>query len=165
MKSQLPWQTPWKAEIPNWAGNSPEAREAAKRQAERFWQSQRDILDNFEKLTQSWLERRRSGTAESLSAATKLCDCKDAGEVGQIYTDWMTQSVDRWINDGRALNKHALLTLQQFTAVLEGLRESAVAEADAVKADTAQAEAATKAAAKPAAFSQKSPSGRHQAAE
>jgi hypothetical protein len=135
MKEQMPWPMTFSDIFANTA----EARDVAKTQAERFWKAQSKILDNFESLSKSWLDRRRQGTKEALEASVKMFECKDASEFNACCNEWMSSSIDRWIADGRALGEQSILALQQTIEVMEEANKPAKAVKKAKAAGPAKA--------------------------
>jgi hypothetical protein len=161
MKSNLPRQFDmpnWFSNTPSWFGDSEDGRKNAKQSAERFWQAQSKILDNFESLSNAWLERRKHGTAEALATTTRICECKDPQEIGSIYNEWFSRSLDRWVADGRAISEQSMQALQQVIETVEALAPKSDSKAPA------QVEPKSQTGAKSTASATKAPDQRSHAA-
>ncbi len=161
MKSNLPRQFDmpnWFSNTSSWFGDSEDGRKNAKQSAERFWQAQSKILDNFESLSDAWLQRRKHGTAEALATATRICECKDPQEIGGIYNEWLSRSLDRWVADGRAISEQSMQVLQQVIETAEALTPKSDSKAPA------QVEPKSQTGAKTTASATKAPDQRSNAA-
>ncbi len=75
---------------------------------ERFWEGQKQVLGEYEKLTATMLERRRAGTEAALDAVHKMQQCKNPAEWASCCNEWLGGSVARLANDGFDLVNESL---------------------------------------------------------
>src|SRR5215469_4869325 len=76
-------------------------RGAMLRQTERFWEAQKKLLDEYEALSRSLIERRRTATEATLETMRKLCACRDSADWAKFCSDWIAGSFERVAADSR----------------------------------------------------------------
>ena len=70
--------------------------------AHRFWENQDKILNNMQAFSNSWFERRHTGTHSASEAADRMCSTQTIVDLMAAYQDWARGAIERMIADGLA---------------------------------------------------------------
>jgi hypothetical protein len=70
--------------------------------AHRFWENQEKILNNMQAFSNSWFERRHTGTLSASEAADRMCSTQTMVDLMQAYQDWARGAIERMMADGIA---------------------------------------------------------------
>src|SRR5262245_22170230 len=68
--------------------------------AHRFWENQEKILNSMQAFSNSWFERRHSGTHSASEAAGRMCSTQTIVDLMEAYQDWVRGAIERMIADG-----------------------------------------------------------------
>ncbi len=136
--------SPMKAFLESEAGEA--WRSAMLRQSERFWEAQRKLLDEYEGLSRTLIERRRAATEATLESLRKLCACRDGSDWAQCCSDWLAGSFARVAADGRDIFEEGMKMMseiaQGMSAGIPGVADKAAAEREAAAREAASARSA-----------------------
>jgi hypothetical protein len=70
--------------------------------AHRFWENQEKILTNMQAFSNSWFERRHTGTLSAAEAADRMCSTQKMVDLMAAYQDWARGAIERMMADGLA---------------------------------------------------------------
>jgi len=104
---------------------------AVLRPVEKFWEGQKQILGEYEKLTAAMLERRRAGTEAALDAVHKMQQCKDPAEWASCCNEWLGGSFARLANDGMDPMNESFKVWTEFSHSMNAGISSAMAPVQA----------------------------------
>ncbi len=111
-------------------------------QMEKFWREQLSLLDRYEKLAATLVEKRRAAIGSALEASRRLADIRDPQAFAKACNDYFTGTLAGMGEESRAFYQESLNLL---TAMSQNM------SLDAVKmAEAAAAQASAKPGAKPA---------------
>src|SRR5688572_8109238 len=139
------------------AGMGEPLRKSMMHQMERFWESQRKMLEEYESFAHAMLERRRAAAEATLDTLRKLGTSADGAEWAKCYGEWFTGSVARVAEDGRDMMSEGVKMLAEVSqAMTAGMAETAQATVETQQrtAEASQAAARNVAAAQTAAAEQ-----------
>ena len=83
---------------------TPEISTAFRENAHCFWKNQDKFLNNMQAFSNSWFERRHSGTQSASEAADRMCSTQT--DLMQAYQDWARGAFERMMADGHAWQQH-----------------------------------------------------------
>ena len=70
--------------------------------AHRLWENQETFLNNMQAFSNSWFERRHTGTLSASEAADRMCSTQTMVDLMQAYQDWARGAIERMMADGIA---------------------------------------------------------------
>src|SRR5262245_50831155 len=76
--------------------------------AQRFWENQDKILDNMQAFSNSWFERRHTGTHSASEAADRMCSRETIVDLMQVYQDWVRGAFERMMADGLSWQRQVI---------------------------------------------------------
>jgi hypothetical protein len=105
---------------------------------ERFWEGQKQVLGEYEKLATAMLERRRAGTEATLDAIHKMQHCKNPEEWASCCNEWLGGSFARLAYDGMDLMNESFkiwteLSLSASTGIASVIGPAPEGEAESQK--------------------------------
>lgn len=116
-------------------------RGAMLRQSERFWEAQRKLLDEYEVLSRTLLERRRAATEATLETMRKMSACRDSSDWAQCCSDWLAGSFARVAADSRDMLEEGMKAMSEFaqsmSSGISGAAGTAAAEKEAATREAA----------------------------
>jgi hypothetical protein len=140
-ETPIEWPTnPMKAFLESDAGDA--WRGAMLRQTERFWEAQRKLLDEYETLSRTLVERRRTATEATLETMRKLCACRDGADWAKCCSDWVAGSFARVAADSRDMLEESMKMLSEVSQSMSAGMSEAAGTAAAAQ-DVAAREAAS----------------------
>jgi hypothetical protein len=105
--------------------------------AHRFWENQDKFLNNMQAFSNSWFERRHTGTKSASECSDRVCSTQTIGDLMQAYQDWARGAFERMMADGLAWQQHIIAASGALTSpplappVIEQASEPARSEAKA----------------------------------
>jgi len=104
--------------------------------AHRFWENQDKILQNMQTFSNSWFERRHTGTQSASDCSDRMCSTETIVDMMQAYQEWARGAFERMMTDGLAWQQiiaasGALTSPPLAPPVSEKASESARSEAKA----------------------------------
>jgi hypothetical protein len=116
-------------------GSGEPLRKSMLHQMERFWESQRKLLDEYESFSRAMLERRRSAADSTLDTLRKMGACTDGADWAKCYSDWLAGSFARVAEDSRdVLQEGWKLFSEASQTMTAGMAETAAASAESATA-------------------------------
>lgn len=70
--------------------------------AHRFWENQDKFLNNMQTFSNSWFERRHTGTKSASECSDRMCSTETIVDLMQAYQDWARGAFERMMADGLA---------------------------------------------------------------
>ena len=70
--------------------------------AHRFWENQDKILNSMQAFSNSWFERRHTGTKSATECSDRMCGTETMVDLMQAYQDWARGAFERMMADGLA---------------------------------------------------------------
>lgn len=124
----------------------PAVQAALARQSKAYLRAYGDIIDVYDGIAQSWIERRRAGVNSALSAVDSLSQAGTAQDSVRIYNEWVFEALRRFNDEILTLGEQlasaqakALESLEsQASAMAEEVRTAGETAAQAVR-DSAEA--------------------------
>ncbi len=104
-------------------------RKTMTEQVEKFWQSQTRILDEYETLSRTLVDRRRAATEATLKAAKKMGECKDMADWLGCYNEWVTGSLSRLTADNRDVLEEGMKVVNVLSQDMSAFAAAAQAAA------------------------------------
>jgi hypothetical protein len=95
---------------------APEISTTFRENAHRFWENQDKILDNMQAFSNSWFERRHTGTHSASEAADRMCSTVTIVDLVQAYQDWARGAFERMIADGLAVQQQMIAASGALTS-------------------------------------------------
>jgi len=134
-ETPMEWASdPMKSLLESAAGDT--WRAAALAQSERFWGAQRRLLDEYESLSRTLIERRRAATEAMLESVRKLYSCRDGSDWARCYSDWLAGSIARVAADGRDVLEESMKMMSELAQSMSaGLSEAGDAAAQRAAAE------------------------------
>ena len=81
-------------------------RDSLRTQSEAFWDFQDHLLNQMERMSRAWFQRRHEGTHAALKAACGMCTSATPMEAIQEYMGWASGSVERLTRDALDAQTH-----------------------------------------------------------
>lgn len=78
---------------------SPNVVETLQAQTRVLLDEQADLLDETQKVTATWLKRRQEAMEAGTRTFEATCGCKDPGTMAAIYSEWLTDNMNRVLAD------------------------------------------------------------------
>lgn len=100
-----------------------------------FWENQNRILEQMQKFTEGWFERRQAGIEAALKAGQRICETESPIDAIREYQDWAVGAISRVTADNLALQQEllAIVALMQPQAPNTLLEEKTSATSPAVQ--------------------------------
>ena len=90
------------------AGAAPDWPEALRVQMDAVLHDQAELLDEAQKMMAAWTKRRHEAMETGFRALEKLSGSRDLSEMAAAYSEWLTSSMGRIMEDMMAAQKGAL---------------------------------------------------------
>ena len=84
--------------------------------AHRFWENQDKILNNMQAFSNSWFERRHTGTQSASECSDHMCSTETIVDLMQAYQDWARGAFERIMADGLALQQQIIAASGALTS-------------------------------------------------
>jgi hypothetical protein len=78
------------------------------RSAEALQGSVRELIDEVQKTTGAWMQRRQEASQEAIRSLQSILGSKDPGALTSAYSDWLTKSMNIVATDMRDAQEQAL---------------------------------------------------------
>ena len=83
----------------------------------RFWENQEKILNNMQAFSNSWFERRHTGTHSASEAADRMCSTQTIVDLMEAYQDWARGAIERMMADGIAWQQQIIAASGALTSL------------------------------------------------
>jgi hypothetical protein len=74
------------------------------------------ILNNMQAFSNSWFERRHTGTKSASECSDRVCSTETMVDLMQAYQDWARGAVERMMADGLAWQQHIIAATGALTS-------------------------------------------------
>jgi hypothetical protein len=95
---------------------TPEISTTFRENAHRFWENQDKILNNMQAFSNSWFERRHTGTKSASECSDRVCSTETMVDLMQAYQDWARGAFERMMADGLAWQQHIIAATSALTS-------------------------------------------------
>jgi hypothetical protein len=95
---------------------TPEISTTFRENAHRFWENQDKILNNMQAFSNSWFERRHTGTKSASECSDRMCGTETMVDLMQAYQDWARGAFERMMADGLAWQQHIIAATGALTS-------------------------------------------------